>query len=300
MFLNLDPSAKTPQDDKMCSAKFKKGFMDKPVSNMHSLRKLVSLRGWLAKIGEKSMDLAYHAGGVSYLFRDTMFTLFHTKLRWNATLDQMNKIGVTSLPLVFLTALFTGMVLSLQSAYQLKLFAATQFTSDLVALSMTRELGPVLTAMVVAGRVGASIAAELGTMKVTEQIDAMRALAVDPVRYLVVPRFVAAFFMLFILTIYADCIGMLGGYMVAIFKLGISSHQYITRSIKVLMIKDFATGLIKAFFFGAAISIVGCYFGFKAKNGAEGVGRATTLAVVTALILIIASDAVFTAIFYFF
>lgn len=251
-------------------------------------------------MGSLSVIMAEQAGGISLLLKDTVQTLFSTKLRWQATLEQMDKIGLMSLPLVFLTALFTGMVLALQSAYQLKLFTAEQYTSDLVALSMTRELGPVLTAMVVAGRVGASIAAELGTMKVTEQIDALRSQAVNPIRYLVVPRFVAAFFMLFILTIYADCIGMFGGYLIAVFKLGISSHQYIKRSIQVLMIKDVMTGLIKAFFFGGIISVVGCYYGFTAQGGAEGVGRATTLAVVTALVVIIASDALFTGIFYFF
>lgn len=274
--------------------------MNAMASKIHSLRRVVSVKSWLHRIGHHSLIIFYHAGGISYLFRDTFRELFSTRLRWSSTVSQMHKVGVTSLPLVFLTALFTGMVLSLQSAYQLRLFAAEQFTSDLVALSTTRELGPVLTAMVVAGRVGAAIAAELGTMKVTEQIDALRALAVNPIRYLVVPRFVAGVFMLFILTIYADCIGMLGGYLVAVFKLGISSHQYIKRSFDVLMSKDVLTGLIKAFFFGGIISGVGCYFGFKAEGGAEGVGRATTLAVVTILIMIIASDALFTAIFYFF
>ena len=267
---------------------------------LENLRQVVSVRLWLARLGRRSTSLAYNTGGITLLFRDTLVTLFRTPLRWQSTLDQMDKIGVTSLPLVFLTALFTGMVLSLQSAYQLKLFAAQQFTSDLVALSMTRELGPVLTAMVVAGRVGASIAAEIGTMKVTEQIDALRALATDPIRYLVVPRFVAGFFMLFFLTIYADCIGMLGGYFIAVFKLGISSHQYIKRSIEILMIKDIMTGLAKAFMFGAVIAIVGCYFGFRTEGGAEGVGRSTTLAVVTALVLVIALDCFFTALFYFF
>ncbi len=274
--------------------------METLIPKFGSLRRWVSLRGWLHKLGEGSIALAYNAGGITFLFLDTLHILFTTKLRWNATLDQMHKIGVTSLPLVFLTALFTGMVLSLQSAYQLRLFAAEQFTSDLVALSITRELGPVLTAMVVAGRVGASIAAELGTMKVTEQIDALKALAVNPTRYLVAPRFVAAFLMLFVLTIYADTIGILGGYCVAVFKLGISPHQYLKRTINILMIKDVMTGLIKAFGFGGIIALVGCYFGFKAEKGAEGVGRATTLAVVTILILIIASDALTTAIFYFF
>ncbi|MBI3313511.1 MAG: ABC transporter permease [Candidatus Omnitrophica bacterium] len=268
-------------------------------SRFHTLRRWISLRGWLRRVGHLSLVLAEHAGGISLLFKDTLRIFFSTKIRWRATLEQMDKIGLMSLPLVFLTALFTGMVLSLQSAYQLRLFSAEQYTSDLVALSMTRELGPVLTAMVVAGRVGASIAAELGTMKVTEQIDALRSLAVNPIRYLVVPRFVAAVCMLFILTIYADYIGMLGGYLISVFKLGISSHQYVKRSMDILMIKDVMTGLIKAFFFGGIISIVGCYYGFQAQGGAEGVGRATTLAVVAALIMIIASDALFTGIFYF-
>lgn len=274
--------------------------MKEKKNNIERLKRFVSLRHWLKEIGVYWITLSDQIGGISYLFKDSLHVLFTTRLRWKATVHQMFIIGVNSLPLVFLTSLFTGVVLSLQSAYQLRLFGAQQFTSDLVSLSMTRELGPVLTAMVVAGRVGASIAAEIGTMKVTEQIDALKALATDPVRYLVVPRFVAAFLMLFILTIYADVIGTFGGYFIAVFKLGINSHQYITRSIEVLMVKDVMTGLIKAFFFGGIISIVGCYFGFKTEGGAEGVGRATTTAVVSALVLIIASDALFTAVFYFF
>lgn len=274
--------------------------MEYVVRKLNSLRRFVSIRSWLSHFGGGVISLANNSGGIAYLLTDTLTALFKTPLRWKASLDQMNKIGVLSFPLVLLTALFTGVVLSLQSAYQLKLFSAVQFTADLVALSVVRELGPVLTSMVVAGRVGASIAAELGTMKVTEQIDAMRALAVNPVRYLVVPRFLAAIFMLFVLTIYADFFGMLGGYLISIFKLGMSSHIYLKRSITAMHPKDIVTGLIKSFFFGGIISIVGCYFGFEAKNGAEGVGRATTLAVVVSLVLIIASDAVFTAIFYFF
>lgn len=269
-------------------------------SKLHRLRQLISLRRWLRQVGGGVVASLCQAGGIIFLLGDTLRSLVSSRLRWQATLEQMYKIGVTSLPLVFLTSLFTGIVLSFQSSYQLRLFSAQQFTSDLVALSMTRELGPVLTAMVVAGRVGASIAAELGTMKVTEQLDALRSLAADPIRYLAVPRFLAAVLMLFVLTIYADCIGMLGGYLVAVFKLGMSSHLYIKRSIDILMIKDVVTGLVKSFFFGGIIAIVGCYYGFQARGGAEGVGRATTLAVVVALILIIASDALFTGIFYFF
>ncbi len=263
------------------------------------LKKILSIRSYFVEVGRFWILLCRLIGGLTFLFRDTLVCLVTKRLRVSATLSQMYKIGVTSFPLVFLTSLFTGVVLALQSAYQLRLFGAQQFTSDLVALSITRELGPVLTAMVVAGHVGASIAAELGTMKVTEQIDALKALAVDPLRYLVVPRFVAAFLMLFILAIYADVIGMFGGWCIAIFKLGINSHQYIKRGFTVLKFKDVITGLIKAFVFGGIISVVGCYFGLKSDGGAEGVGRATTSAVVLALILIIAFDALFTAIFFF-
>ncbi|HOE68071.1 MAG TPA: ABC transporter permease [Candidatus Omnitrophota bacterium] len=265
-----------------------------------NLKRLVSVRSWLGHFGGLCVEFFEDAGGIALLFRDTCAHLFRNRIRWKMTLDQMNKIGVMSLPLVFLTSLFTGMVLALQSAYQLRLFAAEKFTSDLIAVSLCRELGPVLTAMVVAGRVGASIAAELGTMKVTEQIDALKALAASPIQYLVIPRFVAALFMLFVLTIYADCIGMFGGYLISVFKLGMSSHTYIKRGMDALMVKDVVTGLIKAFFFGGFISIVGCFYGFRARGGAEGVGRATTLAVVVSLILVIASDALFSAIFYFF
>lgn len=270
------------------------------MSRWGDLRRVVSVRSWLANFGAACLEIFEGAGGIALLFRDSCVLLVCKRIRWRATLDQMNKIGVQSLPLVFLTAFFTGMVLALQSAYQLRLFSAEQFTSDLISVSLCRELGPVLTSMVVAGRVGASIAAELGTMKVTEQIDALKALATNPTQYLVVPRFIAALFMLFILTIYADVIGMLGGYLIAVFKLGMGSHMYIQRGFKALMIKDVVTGLIKAFFFGGIISIVGCYFGFTARGGAEGVGRATTLAVVVSLIMVIASDALFSAIFYFF
>lgn len=265
-----------------------------------SVRKVVELRAWVGHFGAICLSFCRHTGGLTLMLRDTLVSLMTTRLKWKLTLIQMYRIGVTSMPLVFLTGLFTGVVLSLQSAYQLRLFAAEQFIADLVALSVTRELGPVLTAMVVAGRVGASIAAEIGTMKVTEQIDALKASAVDPVRYLVVPRFVAGFFMLFFLAIYADLIGILGGYLIAVFKLGMSHYQYIERTLKVLVVKDVVTGLVKAFFFGGIISTVGCYFGFRASGGAEGVGRATTYAVVTALVLIIASDAFFTTLFYFF
>ncbi len=258
------------------------------------------VRNWFALIGRIFISFSEQVGGISYLFVDTIHSCLKTKIRWGATIEQLWKIGVTSFVLVFFTNLFTGMVLALQAAYQLRLFSAEQFVSHMVSVSICRELGPVLTAMVVAGRVGASIAAELGTMKVTEQIDALKALATDPIRYLVAPRFLAALLALFVLGIYADIVGITGGYLIAVYKLGITPHLYLKRCFDVLLVKDVMTGLIKAFFFGGIIAIVGCYYGFNAEGGAEGVGRATTMAVVTALIMIIASDAFFTAVFYFF
>lgn len=263
------------------------------------LRKAADVQKWFERLGRQALVFFENSGGLSLLLWQAVQTTFSTPLRWKSTMEQAYKIGVASLPLVMLTSLFSGMVLSLQSAYQLKLFSAEQFTSDLVALSMTRELGPVLTAMMIAGRVGASIAAELGTMKVTEQIDALKSLAADPVRFLVVPRLVATATMLVVLTIYSDIVGIFGGYLVGVFKLGLSSYLYFHRTVTVLVLKDVYTGLIKAFVFGIVISIVGCYFGFKARGGAEGVGHATTLAVVVSFISIIVFDTFFTALFYF-
>ena len=219
--------------------------------------------------------------------------------RWRLVIEQMEKVGVASLPLVFLTSLFTGMVLALQSAYQLQRMSATLYVGALVALSMTRELGPVLTALVIAGRVGAAITAELGTMRVTEQIDAMETLATDPVRFLVVPRWLALLIMLPLLTVYADMIGILGGYVVGVYKLGIGSNLYLNMTWDPLRLKDLLTGLLKAGVFSVIISTIACFEGFETTGGAEGVGRSTTLSVVVSFILIIAADCFFTALFYF-
>ncbi|PIQ85123.1 MAG: ABC transporter permease [Candidatus Omnitrophica bacterium CG11_big_fil_rev_8_21_14_0_20_45_26] len=268
-------------------------------TSLATLRKWISVQDWFAMIGSYCMDFFSDMGGIGIMFWRTNLSLLRVPIRMKETMEQMYKIGVASLPLVSLTSLFTGMVLALQSAYQLQIFSAIQFTSDLVTLSIIRELGPVLTAMVVAGRVGASIAAELGTMKVTEQIDALKSLATDPIHYLVAPRYVASFFMLFLLTIYADVIGVLGGYAVAIFKLGMSPHQFMRRAIDILVMKDLVTGLMKAFAFGIVIAMVGCFYGFNAEGGAEGVGLATTRAVVVSMIMIIVLDCFFTGLFYF-
>lgn len=263
------------------------------------LRKIADIQKWLVQLGEGTLSFCENTGGISIFFWDTMKAATSGRFRWQHFIDQCYKIGVQSLPLVMLTSIFTGLVLALQSAYQLKLFSAEQFVSDLVALSTTRELAPVLTAMMVAGRVGASMAAELGTMKVTEQIDALKSLATDPIRYLVVPRFFATIAMVVLLTLYSDLLAILGGYLVGVFKLGLSSFMYVHRTITALVLKDVYTGLIKSFFFGIIVCIVSCYYGFKTTGGAEGVGHSTTMAVVVSFISIITFDAFFTALFYF-
>jgi phospholipid/cholesterol/gamma-HCH transport system permease protein len=212
---------------------------------------------------------------------------------------QAEKAGVESLPIVSLLALFIGIIMALQTAVQMQRLGSEMYIASIVALSLVRELGPVITALVVAGRVGAAIAAEIGSMQVTEQIDALETLATNPIRYLVVPRFLALTLMLPVLTLYADIIGMFGGYLICVHKLGISSSMYIHISFDALLSKDLFSGLLKTLFFGMIIAFVSCYGGFNVEGGAEGVGRATTRSVVTTFILIIAADCFFTALFYF-
>ena len=257
------------------------------------------MKNLIKRLGERSLELFIYTGGVFNLFVGTVFQIFVPPFRKKELFIQMYRIGVLSLPIVFLVSLFTGMVLALQSAYQLTKMNAHIYISSLVALSMVRELGPVLTALVVAGRVGASITAELGTMKVTEQIDALETLAANPVKYLIVPRFLALCLMLPLLTVYADFIGIIGGYLIGVYKLLIGPTIYIKMTFDPLVFKDVFTGLFKSFVFAMIICIIACYEGFRTEGGAEGVGKATTLSVVTSFILIIAADCLFTALFYF-
>lgn len=212
-------------------------------------------------------------------------------------LRQMVKVGVESVPVALVTALFTGMVLSLQTGYTLetKMKGVSQFVGAVVSLAMVRELGPVLTALIVAGRMGSAIAAEIGTMKVTEQVDALKTLSADPVKYLAVPRYVAFTLMLPLLTVFADLTGWLGGLLVAVARLGSSSTLYIEQSLSALTMSDVSGGLIKAFFFGAFIALVSCRQGFATEGGAEGVGRATTNAVVYSFMVVLVSDYFLTA-----
>lgn len=214
--------------------------------------------------------------------------------------QQMIFVGLNSIIIVFFVDLFTGIVLGMQSAYLLKKMGAELYISSLVSISLCRELSPVLTALVVAGRAGSAIAAELGTMKVTEQIEALETMAINPVRFLAVPRFLALIVMLPALTVLGDLSGILGGFIVGTKSLNISPDLYMQITFKYLELKDIYTGLFKAFVFGIIIALVSCYEGLNTKGGAEGVGRATTRSVVFSFILVIAADCLLTAIFYFF
>ncbi len=211
---------------------------------------------------------------------------------------QILQIGYFSLPVVGLTAIFTGMVLALQSYTGFSRFEAESAVAAIVVLSITRELGPVLAGLMVAGRVGAAIAAEIGTMRVTEQIDALTTLSTNPYRYLVAPRIIAAVLTMPILVLIADIIGVLGGYIVSIHKLGFNPTVYLFNTFDILEPMDVISGLVKAAVFGFLIALMGCYHGYHSERGAQGVGSATTYAVVSGSILILTFNYIVTEIFF--
>ena len=250
-------------------------------------------------IGRHIISFMYFLGGLSNLAFKTVALSVLPPYKKDRIFEQAKKAGLDSLPLVSLIALFIGFIFALQTAYFMQRIGSELYIASLVALSIVRELGPVITALVVAGRVGASITAEIGSMQVTEQIDALETFATNPVKYLVVPRFIALSLMLPILTLYADAIGILGSYLICVFRLGISSSIYLRVTSEALFYKDLFNGLFKTIFFGMIIAIVSCYEGFNVRGGAEGVGRATTRSVVFSFIMIIIVDCIFTALFYF-
>ena len=224
--------------------------------------------------------------------------VFQPPWYWREVRSQLVQIGYFSLPVVGMTAIFSGMVLALQSYTGFSRFSAEGAVATVVVLSMTRELGPVLAGLMVAGRVGAAMAAEIGTMRVTEQIDALQTLSTDPMKYLVAPRLFAGITMLPLLVLVADIIGVFGGYLVSVYKLGFNSANYMQQTIKYLEVGDVISGLIKAAAFGLVITLMGCYHGYNSGRGAEGVGRATTNAVVSASILILFMNYALTAILF--
>ncbi len=253
---------------------------------------------WLEKLGEKIYALLTEMGRVVTFLIQTLRWTFSTPFYLKNTLKQMEAIGVDSIPVVLTTALSTGMVLALQSYTGFKRFGAESLIGTVVSLSMTRELGPVLTGLMVAGRAGAAMAAELGTMKVTEQIDALETLATNPMKYLVVPRFIASTLMMFFLTVLGMIIGVSGGYFVGVKVLGTNPVTYVNQSINNTEVTDIWYGLTKALVFGAVVGLIGCYKGFNTQGGAEGVGKATTGAVVVSCMLILILDYLLSALLW--
>ena len=245
---------------------------------------------WLDRFGSLILRGLDDLGRFFYIMAESVLWTFRRPFDGAELLRQMVRVGWDSIPVVFLTCLFTGMVLALQTFRGFERFHAEGFVGSVVALSLTRELAPVLTGLMVAGRVGSAMAAELGTMRVTEQIDALYAMATEPIQYLVVPRVNASILMLPILTVIGDAVGIIGGWMVSVGLFGANSYLYMERTFQFLEVNDVTSGLIKAAFFGLILSVTGCTKGFYTSGGAEGVGRSTTSAVVTASLYILLSD----------
>ena len=261
------------------------------------------LRASLRFAGTATLNLLADAGaiwrlGASAAGRTLAAPFRGQPLRLRAILQQTVRAGSGSLPLVSLISLLTGMIMALQSAYQLRKLGAIDLVDDLVAISITRELAPLLTGIIVAGRYGSAIAAELGTMKVSQEIDALTVMGIDPVSYLVSPRLLALTLSMPCLTIYADLVGILGGLVVAMGALGMNAGSYFIDSIDALQLQDIVTGIVKSVAFAVIIGLVGCHQGLRTSGGAEGVGRATTTAVVLSIVLIIGADLFVTMVFY--
>jgi phospholipid/cholesterol/gamma-HCH transport system permease protein len=221
-------------------------------------------------------------------------------VRVRATISEMVKAGYNSVPIISVISFFVGIILALQAAYQLKRVGALIYVANLVGVSLTRELSPILTAIVVSGRSGSAFAAEIGSMKAAEEVDALVTMGINPVRFLVSPKLIALMVMVPALTVLSDIIGISGGFLLSVSVLEIHPYNYYQQTINALLVKDVFTGLIKAWAFGIVITLVGAYQGFKVEGGAEEVGRRTTSSVVTSIFLVIIFDLFFTMLFYYF
>ncbi len=253
---------------------------------------------FLASIGAAVLGFLGTAGRLALFAGRAMASAATPPFYPGAVLRQMLDIGYFSLPVVGLTALFTGMVLALQSYTGFSRFSAEGAVATVVVLSMTRELGPVIAALMVAGRVGAAMAAEIGTMRVTDQIDALTTLSTDPLSYLVLPRLLAGLVTMPMLVIVADIIGVFGGYLVGVYRFDFNPAAYLTNTEQYLETRDVVSGLVKAGIFGVIVTLMGCYHGYYSEGGAQGVGQATTYAVVSASVMILVSDYMLTAAFF--
>jgi phospholipid/cholesterol/gamma-HCH transport system permease protein len=249
-----------------------------------------TMRGVFERSGELALAAFEDIGRFWRILGQTAYWAVRPPFDFHEWIRQMVRIGADSLPVVGLTALFTGAVLALQTHTGFQRFNAESWVGSVVALSLTRELAPVLTALMIAGRIGSSLAAELGSMRVTEQIDALVTMATQPVQYLVVPRVIAGTLMLPFLVVIADALGIWGGYVVSVQLLGANPVVYWERTFQFLSLNDLFSGLIKAAVFGLILSTTGCAKGYHTTGGAEGVGRATTAAVVMSSLVILLSD----------
>jgi phospholipid/cholesterol/gamma-HCH transport system permease protein len=252
----------------------------------------------LSSIGRIFLDFLSSTGRLCLFFFNAIVQGLRPPYYLHQVMRQFFEIGYLSLPVVGLTALFTGMVLALQSYTGFSRFNAEGAIASVIVLSMTRELGPVLAGLMVAGRIGAAMAAEIGTMRVTEQIDALVTLSTNPQKYLITPRLLAGVTMLPLLVLVADIIGVFGGYIVSIYRLGFNPATYLKQTFEFMEMGDVTSGLIKAAVFGFIISHMGCYHGFNSKGGAQGVGKATTYAVVSSSILILISNFILTSLLF--
>lgn len=259
----------------------------------------------LSFVGRSTLGFLSYLGGLTRLGRDAAWWTVVAPakgkgLKWPAAVHQMVLTGIDSIPIVSLISFFIGLILALQGAYALRRFGATTYVVDMVAISMTRELGPLMTAIIVAGRSGSAFTAEIGTMKVSEEIDALETMGLNRIKFLVVPKYLALLLMMPCLTTLADTMGILGGALFTFSELDMPLGYYLLRVSDALVLKDINTGLIKSVVFGMVISAVGCYEGFAVTGGAEGVGKSTTRSVVISIFTIIAADMFFSALFYYF
>lgn len=258
----------------------------------------------LSYIGRNTLALLRYLSGLYDLTSHAAYWTFVAPLKgrglkWGSAIHQMVLVGVNSVPIVALISLFIGMVLGLQGAYQLEKFGAAYYVLALVGVSMTRELGPLITAIIVAGRSGSSFAAEIGTMKVSEEIDALEVMGLNSVKYLVVPKYLAMLIMMPCLTLLSDLSGIAGGAIFGMVQLDQTLPMLAGATRDSLFMRDIWTGLVKSLVFGLIITKVGCYEGFSVRGGAEGVGKATTSSVVVSIFLIVFADVLFTALFYY-
>lgn len=256
------------------------------------------MRNLLFTVGQKALSAFYQMGGMCIMLINALSWAFIPPVRIRNIFKQMEFIGVKSIFIVVLTGLFTGGVLAFQGYYGFRKFGGESLLGATVALSMTRELGPVLTALMITARAGSAIAAELGTMRVTEQIDALAVMGVNPVKYLIVPRIISGILVVPILTIIGDFIGIIGGYIVGVSLLKINPGIFIAKMIEMVELSDIFNGLFKSVCFGLILTLIGCYKGYHATGGAEGVGRAITEAVVISSISILVGDYILTSLLF--